>query len=53
MGAGKHTAILIPEPLEPDLMYRMTDTILHDRAQLAQPALDWSQRKSHQDGHTI
>ena len=35
VGAGKPTAILIPEPMEPELMYRMADTILHDRAQLA------------------
>ena len=35
IGAGKPTAILIPEPMEPELMYRMADPILHDLAQLA------------------
>ena len=35
VGAGTPTAILILDPMEPELMYRMADTIVHNQDALA------------------
>jgi hypothetical protein len=35
-GAGKRTAVYIPEPQEPELMYRMLDAVLVNASELVQ-----------------
>lgn len=37
IGAGKHTAILLEEPMEPELMYHAADVLLPSQADL----MDW------------